>query len=66
LFKQQIQKIFIEHKSTSLLAFFSALASNFARFLAPNFGSIAAITLGSTVASSFSAFSFLGSECSIL
>lgn len=51
----------IEHKPTSRLAFFSALASNFARFLAPSFGSIAA-TLGSTTASSSSTFSFLGSE----
>lgn len=52
----------IDHKPTSRLAFFSALASNFARFLAPSLGSIAATTLGSAVASSFSAFSFLGSE----
>jgi len=52
----------IEHKQTSRLAFFSALASNFARFLAPSFGSIAAIILGSAVASSFSALSFLGSK----
>lgn len=51
----------IEYKPTSRLAFFSALASNFARFLAPSFGSIAA-TLESTVASSSSTFSFLGSE----
>jgi len=54
--------MFIKHKQTSRLAFFSALASNFARFLAPSFGSMAATILGSAVASSFSAFSFLGSE----
>lgn len=52
----------IEHKPTSRLAFFSALASNFARFLAPSLGSIAATTLGSATASPFSEFSFLGSE----
>jgi len=49
------------HKPTSRLAFFSALASNLARFLAPSFRSVAATTLGSIVASSFSALSFLGS-----
>jgi len=50
------------YKPTSRLAFFSALASNFARFLAPSFRSEAATTLGSIVASSFSALSFLGSK----
>jgi len=50
------------YKLTSRLAFFSALASNFARFLAPSFRSEATTLLGSIVASSFSALSFLGSK----
>lgn len=60
--KRLIRNKYVSH--TSLLFFFSALASNFARFLAPNFGSIAAVTLGSTSwsESSLTAFSFLGSR----